>query len=100
MYTLTNGDVTEARRQMSGDVLVSLLKSLVLPEDMKPKQNALSHLKIHRHPPPINQSIITIAIAAFFLTAHCGANSGHFETSIIHFPTSEGVSKVRERANK
>ena len=30
-------------------------------------------------------------------TRHCGANSGHFETSIIHFPTSEGVS---ERANE
>ena len=30
--------------------------------------------------------------------AHCGANSGHFETSIIQFPTSEGVSEVSVRA--
>ena len=30
------------------------------------------------------------------VTAHCGANSSHFETSIIHFPTSEGVSEVSE----
>ena len=32
--------------------------------------------------------------------SHCGANLGHFETSIIHFPTSEGVSKVSEQANE
>ena len=24
----------------------------------------------------------------------CGVNSSHFEISIIHFPTSEGVSEV------
>ena len=25
---------------------------------------------------------------------HCGTKLGHFETSDIHFPTSEGVSEV------
>ena len=33
-------------------------------------------------------------------TTHYGTKLGHFETSIIHFPTSEGASKVSERANK
>ena len=27
---------------------------------------------------------------------HCGTKPGHFETSKIHFPTSEGVSEVSE----
>ena len=31
---------------------------------------------------------------------HCGTKPGHFETLKIHFPTSEGVSEVSERANK
>ena len=30
---------------------------------------------------------------------HYGTKPGHFETSIIHFPTTEGVSEVSERAN-
>ena len=30
----------------------------------------------------------------------CGGNSSHFETSIIDFPTSEGVSEVSERAKE
>ena len=33
-------------------------------------------------------------------TAHYGTKPGHFETSKIHFPTSEGVSEVSERANE
>ena len=32
--------------------------------------------------------------------SHCGTKPGHFETSIINFPTSEGVSEVSERANE
>ena len=35
-----------------------------------------------------------------FLPPHCGTKPGHFETSKIHFPTSEGVSEVNERANE
>ena len=31
---------------------------------------------------------------------NCGTKPGHFETSIIHFPTSEGLSEVSERANE
>ena len=31
-------------------------------------------------------------------TMHYGTKPGHFETSIIHFPTSEGVSEVSELA--
>ena len=31
---------------------------------------------------------------------HYGTKSGHFKTSKIHFPTSEGVSEVSERANE
>ena len=31
---------------------------------------------------------------------HYGTKPGHFETLKIHFPTSEGVSKVSERANE
>ena len=33
-------------------------------------------------------------------TLHYGTKPGHFETSKIHFPTSEGVSEVSERANE
>ena len=33
-------------------------------------------------------------------TMHYGTEPSHFETSIIHFPTSEGVSEVSERANE
>ena len=31
-------------------------------------------------------------------TLHCGANSGHFQTSVIHCPTSSGVSEESERS--
>ena len=31
---------------------------------------------------------------------HYGSKPGHFETSKIHFPTSEGVSEVSKRANE
>ena len=31
---------------------------------------------------------------------HYGTKPGHFETSKIHFPTSEGVSEVSGRANE
>ena len=31
---------------------------------------------------------------------HYGTKPGHFETSKIHFPPSEGVSEVSERANE
>ena len=31
---------------------------------------------------------------------HYGTKPGHFETSKILFPTSEGVSEVSERANE
>ena len=34
------------------------------------------------------------------VTAHYGTKPGQFETSIIHFPTSEGVSEVSERASE
>ena len=32
--------------------------------------------------------------------AHYGTKSGHFETSIINFPTSEEMSAVSKRANE
>ena len=31
---------------------------------------------------------------------HSGTKPGHFESSIIHFPTIEGMSEVSERASK
>ena len=33
-------------------------------------------------------------------TTYYGTKPGHYETSKIHFPTSEGVSEVSERANE
>ena len=33
-------------------------------------------------------------------TLHYGTKPGHFETSKIHFPSSEGVSEVSERASE
>ena len=38
--------------------------------------------------------------AAKTKTLHYGTKPGHFETSKIHLPTSEGVSEVSERANE
>ena len=35
----------------------------------------------------------------FLKGTHYGTKPGHFETSKIYFPTSEGVSEVSERAN-
>ena len=32
--------------------------------------------------------------------AHYGTKPGHFETSKIHFPRSEGVSEVSKRASE
>ena len=43
---------------------------------------------------------LTLALALALALAHYGTKPGHFETSKIHCPTSEGVSKVSERANK
>ena len=37
---------------------------------------------------------------SFPCMTHSGANSGHFETSIIHFLMSEGVSEVSEQAKE
>ena len=48
----------------------------------------------------------TESSGVFFVTGvhfgdalHCGTKPGHFETSIIHLPTSKGVSGASERAN-
>ena len=35
-----------------------------------------------------------------YMVAHYGTKPGHFETSKIHFPTSEGVSEVSKQANE
>ena len=40
------------------------------------------------------------AVARVRWTRHCGAKSGHCETSEIHFPTSSGVSEVSEQASE
>ena len=48
------------------------------------------------HLPPSNRR----TDRPLFEGAHYGTKPGHFETSIIHFPTSSGVSKVSERANE
>ena len=34
------------------------------------------------------------------ISAHYGTKPGHFQTLKIHFPLSEGVSEVSERANE
>ena len=44
------------------------------------------------------------SVSSFFSdvmeAVHFGTNPGHFETLRIHFPMSEGVSEVSERANE
>ena len=40
------------------------------------------------------------AMAPLMTPVHYGTKPGHFETSKIHCPTSEGVSEVSERANE
>ena len=44
-------------------------------------------------------TIFVVAVATGEAVVHYGIKPGHFETSIIHFPTSEGVSEASERAN-
>ena len=44
--------------------------------------------------------VLTMRRKTTTTTTHCGTKPGHFETSEIHFPTSEGVSEVSERANE
>ena len=53
------------------------------------------------------RSVVGVAVAAVpamvvavFSAMHYGTKPDHFETSTIHFPTSEEVSKVSERANE
>ena len=41
-----------------------------------------------------------VLVPEMVVGAHYGTKPGHFETSKIHFPTSEGVSEVSERANE
>ena len=48
--------------------------------------NASSKLKHH--------SFNGTTFVLFHSPVHYGTKPGHFETSIIHFPTSEGVSEV------
>ena len=46
-------------------------------------------------------NLLPISVRSNFLRGpHYGTKPGHFETSKIHFPTSEGVSEVSERANE
>ena len=44
-------------------------------------------------------SAVPVCLLAHSRT-HYGTKPGQFETSKIHFPTSEGVSEVNERANE
>ena len=44
--------------------------------------------------------VILITMVALITAVHYGTKPGHFETSIIHFPTSEGLSEVSEQANE
>ena len=48
---------------------------------------------------PISHSTLTYH-GSHVAAPHYGTKPGHFETSKIHFPMSEGVSKVSERANE
>ena len=48
-------------------------------------------------PPTDHPKLMALVLA---LVLHYGTKPGHFETSKIHFPTSEGVSEVSERANE
>ena len=48
-------------------------------------------------PPPSFHFLAAVPAATAAVPAHCGANSGHFETSIIYFPTSE---RANERAQQ
>ena len=47
-------------------------------------------------------SLLTKFNSVVIAPVHYGTKPGHFETSKIHFPTSEGVSEVNspEQANK
>ena len=44
-------------------------------------------------------SVLTLSLSVCIVSRlHYGTKPGHFETSKIHFPTSEGVSEVSERS--
>ena len=44
--------------------------------------------------------VVVVVMVAVRMAVHYGTKPGHLETSIIHFPTSEEVSEVSERANE
>ena len=58
-----------------------------------PLENAIHFPLIHAGESVVSSQLRTDAL-------HYGTKPGHFETSKIHFPTSEGVSEVSERANE
>ena len=59
-------------------------------------------LEAARPAPPVDEEEEEKAAAwgSVVTPAHFGIKQGHYETSIIHFPTSEGVSEVSKRANE
>ena len=89
-----------------GAAVLSLSSSQIRPDCFSPRARQDRELSLRAAIQKITFSnLVSIHIRAFepgieFRTLHCGANLGHFETSIIHFPTSEGVSEVSERANE
>ena len=50
--------------------------------------------------PPPSYSSTTTPHPRLTAATHYGTRPGRFETSKIHFPTSEGVSKVSDQVNK
>ena len=59
-------------------------------------QSSARHGRHHQTASPPSSSQSSFA----FHRVHYGIKPGHFETLKIHFPTSEGVSEVSERANE
>ena len=44
--------------------------------------------------------VVVVVVVFVAAPLHYGTKPGHFETSKINFPTSEGVSEVSERASE
>ena len=68
------------------------------------EERNLAHKMVKDEQDNEKKNVAKTTFQAELNSAHYGTKPGHFETSIIHFPisegVSEGVSKVSERADE
>ena len=64
------------------------------------EERNLAHKMVKDEQDNEKKNVAKTKFQAELKSAHYGTKPGHFETSIIHFSMSEGVSKVSERVSE